>query len=198
LNPSTFDDEDFAPSQVSSSQAHFTVSYPDDPSGPEDGVNDDPDDSYLNDNLGPPSPPAVCDDSLHNIINLNSDNDLNYLNLARNGVFKSPGAVLSDGHKGSCGITHSSSTKSLSSILCDKQFVSLAQDARWEPGEMIGEIHRLHQQLNALEGTIVDQAIQLDSVNTHCMLAHQEVSDLQGQLANKGKQKAWGSTKIMS
>jgi hypothetical protein len=129
-------------------------------------------------NLEPPGPPTVSDDGSHNIINLNSDNDLNYLNLTHNGVLKLPGTVFLDGHKGTHGIACSSSTKSLSSILSDKQFVSLAQDARWEPREMLGEIHRLHQQLNALEGTIVDQAIQLDSANTHCMLIYQEVSYL--------------------
>jgi hypothetical protein len=37
----------------------------------------------------------------------------------------------------------------------------LAQDARQEPGEMLEEIQRWHQQLNALEGTIVDQAIDM-------------------------------------
>jgi hypothetical protein len=91
---------------------------------PEDGVDDDPNDSHLNDNLGlpgppksslvinpnsdvddddlnddlePPGPPAVSDNGSQNIINLNSDNDLNYLNLTHNRVLKLPGAVLSQG-----------------------------------------------------------------------------------------------------
>jgi len=219
VNCNVFTDEDFAPSQASSTVAHVPPSYPldfpsSDPAEPDldyepswPGSDDKSDSDSSSSSSGSESDDLIGNDSSDD----DSDNDLNSDDNAESTLtdtLQAPDTSELDDHTDGSGLmttlgrieervgllTRSMVTDAEVGLKAP-QVVSLYEDKQLTQEELLAELRQVRQELSATYNAYTRVTAALSGAEAHCTIIRREVDNLRADLDKATKPRTRGMTK---